>query len=105
MRKIRISGAGAVTPLGADLLSSWQALLAGEMSLQLEGDPLPEDLQAYPIGRAKLQEAIDREGLRPKELRRLDPVAQLSLCAAREALRDADWKPRKDPISTARMVS
>lgn len=91
MRKIRISGAGAVTPLGADLLSSWQALLAGEMSLQLEGDPLPEDLQAYPIGRAKLQEAIDREGLRPKELRRLDPVAQLSLCAAREALRDADW--------------
>lgn len=92
MRKIRIRGAGAVTPLGADLPSSWKALLAGEMTLRREGAPLDETLQDYPIGRAKLEDAIAREGLRPQELRRLDPVAQLSLCAAHEALRDANWE-------------
>ena len=105
MRKIRIRGAGAVTPLGADLPSSWEALLAGEMSLRREGAPLDEALQDYPIGRAKLADAIAREGMSKQELRRLDPVAQLSLCAAKEALRDAGWKrgvteegtPNSDP--------
>lgn len=97
MRRILIRGAGAVTPLGADLPSSWESLLGGEMTLACGNSPLSGPLQDYPVGRAKLEEAVAREGLSPKEMRRLDPVAQLTLCAAKEAMREADLPQSVDP--------
>ena len=89
MRKVVVRGVGAVTPLGADLTSSWEALLRGEMALRCGMAELPEGLQDYPVGRALLEQAVAREGLSPKELRRLDPVVQLALCASREAIAEA----------------
>ncbi|MHC4822721.1 MAG: beta-ketoacyl-[acyl-carrier-protein] synthase family protein [Planctomycetota bacterium] len=103
MRKVVVRGVGAVTPLGADLASSWSALLRGEMALRVGGGgaagaaALSGPLQDYPLGRALLEEAVAREQLSPKELRRLDPVVQLALCASREAMGAAGQADDLDP--------
>jgi len=89
---IVLTGAGAVTPLGPDLPSSWEALLRGDCALAPAGERLAPGLGDFAIAPARLAEAVAREGLSPRELRRLDPVAQMALCAAAEAARAADWE-------------
>lgn len=80
-----ITGVGAVTPLGPDLPSSWESLCAGDIALRAAGPSFAEGLQDYAIAPACLEQAVAREGLSPRELRRLDPVAVMTLCAAAEA--------------------
>ena len=95
-----IVGAGAVTPLGADLPSSWRALLAGEVALRAGLERLDQALRDYPVGEALLAPALEREGLAAAELRKLDRVTQAALAAAGEALRDAGLPERLDDART-----
>lgn len=87
--QIVITGAGAVTPLGPDLPSSWSALCAGEVALRAAGPEFAPGLEDLAIAPARLAEAVAREGFSPRELRRLDPVAIMTLCAAAEAAAQA----------------
>ena len=95
-----IVGAGAVTPLGADLPSSWRALLAGEVALRAGLERLDPALRDYPIGEAQLAPALEREGIAAVALRKLDRVTQAALAAAGEALRDAGLPERLDDART-----
>ena len=96
-----ITGAGAVTPLGPDLESSWRALLAGEMALRPGATDVAEALLGYPVGPAQRAAAADREQMTKPELRRLDPVSVQALCAAAEAIRDAGLEAPLDDARTA----
>jgi 3-oxoacyl-[acyl-carrier-protein] synthase II len=87
MEPVVVTGLGCVSPLGVDVASSWEALLAGRSGVAR----LPEDFDPRVPVRiaAQVKGAIDAGDVPPKELRRLDRAILLALAAAREALADA----------------
>ncbi len=88
-RSACITGLGAVTPLGRDLPSSWEALLAGRVALELDAPGLAPELGRYPVGRVPLEEALEGSSVDRRLARRMDPMTVQLLVAAAEALRDA----------------
>ena len=86
MKQIVITGMGATTPLGGDLASTWQAMLAGQSGVVEITEEWAADLPVRIAGYVKVDpsEKIDRV-----KARRLDRNAQLALIAAEEAWLDA----------------
>jgi len=83
-RRVVVTGMGAVTPLGNDVGSYWDALCAGRSGL---GPITALDVSDYPCKIAGEVKDLDYSGLiDPKEARRTDRVILLALCAAHEAL-------------------
>ena len=87
MRRVVITGIGAVTPVGNDARTTWESALAGRSGIDhIEAF----DASAAPVTIAGEVKDFDPEGLAsPKELRRLDRNVLFALAAAREALADA----------------
>lgn len=88
-----VTGLGATTPLGADVATTWMALLAGESGVSALTDDWAQPLQARIAGRLRKDctNALGR-----LEARRLDRSQQVALVAAREAWQDAG-PPDVDP--------
>jgi 3-oxoacyl-[acyl-carrier-protein] synthase II len=86
-RRVLVTGLGCVTPLGLDVASSWEALVAGRCGVRAVPGFAEADLPVR-IG-APVMGAVDPGDVAPKERRRLDRVILLALAAAREALADA----------------
>ena len=103
MSRIRVvvTGLGATTPLGGDVPSTWDGLLAGKSGVRkIEADwaaDLPVQIAA--------QAAVDpAEILERVEARRLDRSAQLAVVAALEAWQDAGYGLREDnPVDRERL--
>jgi 3-oxoacyl-[acyl-carrier-protein] synthase II len=84
--RIVVTGLGATTPLGADVPSTWAALLAGHSGART----LPEEITAgLPVTFAAPAAADPAAGLPRVQARRLDRCEQFALVAAREAWADA----------------
>ena len=81
-----VTGLGAITPLGADTASTWEALLAGRSGVRQLTDEWAGDLPARIAAWAAADPAtlIDRV-----QARRLDRCEQFAIIAAREAWADA----------------
>ena len=81
-----VTGVGATTPLGGDVPTTWDALLAGESGVRRLTQ---EWAEAMPV-RIAAEVAVDPAGVLERvEARTLDRSQQLALIAAREAWRDA----------------
>jgi 3-oxoacyl-[acyl-carrier-protein] synthase II len=87
MRRVVITGIGAVTPLGNDAKSTWEAALAGRSGVDyIKAFDASDQL----VGIAGEVKDFDPSGLAsPKDLRRLDRNVLFALAAAKEALADA----------------
>jgi 3-oxoacyl-[acyl-carrier-protein] synthase II len=88
MTRIRVvvTGLGATTPLGGDVPSTWEALLAGKSGVRL----LPEEMLTSVNVKFAATIAVEpAEVMKPVEIRRLDRSEQFGLIAAREAWADA----------------
>jgi 3-oxoacyl-[acyl-carrier-protein] synthase II len=95
MRRVAITGVGAVTPVGNDAKSTWEALLEGRSGIDFiqAFDPAP-----FPVRIAGEVKDFDASGLAPsKELRKLDRCIVFALAAAKEALADAGLNSQYDP--------
>jgi len=81
-----VTGLGAITPLGADVASTWEALLAGRSGVRKLTDDWASELPARIAAWAAVEPAtlIDRV-----QARRLDRCEQFAVIAAREAWADA----------------
>lgn len=98
-KRIVVTGMGALTPLGADVESTWRRLLAGQSGIRRLPEELIGDL-AVSIG-GQVQSAIqDPEAgfdpdrlLATKEQRKMDRFILFALAAADEALKQAGWAP------------
>ena len=85
-RTVVVTGLGATTPLGGDVASTWDSLLAARSGIHLLEDPRFAELPVRIAATAK----VDPESiLEPHEVRRMDRSQQLALIAAREAWADA----------------
>jgi 3-oxoacyl-[acyl-carrier-protein] synthase II len=87
MRRVAVTGLGAVTPIGNDAPSTWRAALAGESGIDFIRS---FDASGFPVRIAAEVKDFDPTGLvSPKEARRLDRNVLLALAAAVEARDDA----------------
>jgi 3-oxoacyl-[acyl-carrier-protein] synthase II len=87
MRRVAVTGLGAVTPLGNDMPSTWRAAVAGESGIDFIKS---FDASEFPVRVAAEVKDFDPSGLvNPKEARRLDRNVLLALAAAVEAKEDA----------------
>ncbi len=95
MKRIAVTGLGAVTPLGNDAKSSWQAAVEGRSGIDFIRS-YDASQQAVRIG-AEVKD-FDPAGLAsPKEIRKLDRFVLFALSAAREAVDDARLDGAYDP--------
>ena len=85
-RRVVVTGLGATTPLGADVESTWAALIAGKSGVRLLTEDWRELLPVHFAARVHTEPADQMERV---EMRRLDRSEQFALVASREAWKDA----------------
>src|SRR5216110_4031506 len=86
-RRVAITGLGFVTPLGTNVQSTWEGLLAGRSG---EGPITRFDPAASPVKFACEVKGFDpARFLDKKEIRRYDLFAQFAIGAAEQAVADA----------------
>jgi 3-oxoacyl-[acyl-carrier-protein] synthase II len=86
-RRVVVTGMGAVTPVGLDVASTWDAVVHGRSGVAL--------VQAFDVSDLNVQIAGEVKNFDPtlymdrKEARRMDRFLHLGIVAAQEAMRDA----------------
>jgi 3-oxoacyl-[acyl-carrier-protein] synthase II len=87
VRRVVVTGFGAVTPLGNDAPETWRAALAGESGIDWIR---AFDANGFPVRVAAEVKDFDASGAAsPKERRKLDRNVLLALAAGREAVEHA----------------
>ena len=87
MRRVVVTGLGAVTPVGKTAPETWRAALDGKSGIDFIR---AFDVDGLPVRVAAEVDDFDPAGLAsPKELRRLDRNVLLALAAGKEAVEDA----------------
>src|SRR3954454_15069780 len=87
MRRVAITGLGAVTPLGNDALSTWEAAVEGRSGIDFIRS---FDASDFPVRIAAEVKDFDATTVvSPKEARKLDRNVVLGVAAAKEAAADA----------------
>lgn len=86
VRRVVVTGLGATTPLGADVASTWSALLAGQSGVRLLTEEWAQTIPVQFAARVAVEPAEQMERV---ELRRLDRSEQFALIASREAWKNA----------------
>jgi 3-oxoacyl-[acyl-carrier-protein] synthase II len=118
MRRVVVTGLGAITPLGVGVRPTWRRLLASESGLVSVADrgrgTVDEskwrDLTSTVAGvvptEVSSSSSLDSDDgatnvwrpsdwLQPSDQRRMSTFAQYAVAAAEMALRDAGWKPTR----------
>ncbi|KAF1811216.1 ketoacyl synthase domain-containing protein [Eremomyces bilateralis CBS 781.70] len=100
MRRVVVTGLGALTPLGVGVRQSWTQLLnkkCGVVALRDKArfPSIPSQIAAYvPLG-SKANGGWDpQEWLSSSELRKMADFAQFAMAASDEALTDSGWEPK-----------
>lgn len=88
-----VTGLGATTPVGGDVSSTWEGLLAGRSGVRSLTDEWASEL---PVRFAASAAVDPSDVLERVEARKLDRTQQFALIAAREAWQDAG-SPTVDP--------
>ena len=87
MRRVAVTGLGAVTPLANDARGTWEAALAGRSGIDFIR---AFDASEFPVRIAAEVKDFDPTAVAsPKEVRKLDRNVLLSLAAGKEAVADA----------------
>jgi 3-oxoacyl-[acyl-carrier-protein] synthase II len=92
---VAVTGLGAVTPIGNDAPSSWQAAVEGRSGIDFIRS---YDASAQAVRIAAEVKGFDPTGVAsPKEVRKLDRNVLLALSAGREAVQDASLDGAYEP--------
>lgn len=102
MRRVVVTGIGAVTPLANGALATWKKLIASQSGISAIDAFDTSDLPAKIAGSVPLQ-ASDTprqpdcfnasDYLEPKEQRKIDRFILYAIAAADEAVKDSGWQP------------
>jgi len=107
MRRVVVTGLGMVTPLGCGVEHTWQRLVAGQSGVtrvdRFDVSDLPARIAGQvPRGDGSSGTYNPDQWMEPKEQRKVDEFIVFAMCAAKQALDDAGWKPQSydDQIAT-----
>jgi 3-oxoacyl-[acyl-carrier-protein] synthase II len=98
MRRVVVTGLGIVGPLGCGVEATWRRLIAGESGIgRIERFDV-SDLACKIAGMISHGDGSNGtynpdQWMEPKEQRKVDDFIVYAMCAARQALEDAGWKP------------
>jgi 3-oxoacyl-[acyl-carrier-protein] synthase II len=111
MRRVVVTGMGMVTPLGCGVETSWRRLIAGDSGARKVDTFDVSDLPAriacmIPRGDGADGTYNPSDWMEPKEQRKVDDFIAYAMCAATQAIRDADCVPRtyEDEIAIGVMI-
>jgi 3-oxoacyl-[acyl-carrier-protein] synthase II len=97
MRRVVVTGLGAITPLGVGVRPTWRRLLAGDSGIVSAAHLEPQTKwRALPSPIAGL---VPHDGwnatdwVSPADQRRMSRFSQYAVAATDMALRDAGWQP------------
>jgi 3-oxoacyl-[acyl-carrier-protein] synthase II len=100
-RRIVVTGLGAVTPLGHDVETTWQRLVAGESGA---GPISAFDTTGFPVRFAcEVKDFDPTQWIEKRKVRKMDRFAQLVTAAARMAAEDAklEVEPEAERVGAA----
>lgn len=87
MRRVVVTGLGAVTPVGHDVPAMWKSLLSGASGV---GPITSFDAAEYPTKiAAEIKDFDPSPYLSPKELKRAERFVQFAVAASKQAFRDS----------------
>jgi 3-oxoacyl-[acyl-carrier-protein] synthase II len=111
MRRVVITGLGMVTPLGCGVEPTWRRLLDGQSGARkietFDVSDLPAKIGCSIPRGDRADGAYDPDQwMEPKEQRKVDEFIAFAMCAARQALDDACWRPTsyQDQIMTGVLI-
>jgi 3-oxoacyl-[acyl-carrier-protein] synthase II len=111
MRRVVVTGMGMLTPLGCGVETTWARLLKGESGAKKVDSFEVSDIACQiactiPRGDGTNGTYNPDRWMEPKEQRKVDDFIVFAMCAARQALDDAGWKPKSDEeqISTGVLI-
>ncbi|SMH55632.1 beta-ketoacyl-ACP synthase II [Azospirillum agricola] len=96
MRRVVVTGLGAVTPLGTGVAHNWRRILNGDSGIGALSGFETGDLPCRIAGHipAAGEGAFDPDAVvPPKDQRKMDRFILLALAAAEEAVADSGWRP------------
>ena len=98
MRRVVVTGMGMVTPLGCGVEATWSRLIAGDSGLRKIDTFEVSDISCriagvIPYGDGSNGTYNPDQWMEPKEQRKVDKFIVYAMCAARQALENAGWKP------------
>jgi 3-oxoacyl-[acyl-carrier-protein] synthase II len=92
MRRVVVTGLGAVTPLGRGVDDSWEAIIRSKSGIKTIEKFDPSQLACRVAGEISPQFKYE-EYVSEKDLRKMDLFIVYGIAAAIQAIEDANWKP------------
>lgn len=86
-RRVVITGLGAVTPVGNDVNTMWESLIAGKSGIDIATRVDIEDYPAKVAGEVKDFDPL--KFIEKKDVRKMDPFTQYAVAASKMAVEDA----------------
>jgi 3-oxoacyl-[acyl-carrier-protein] synthase II len=110
MRRVVVTGLGAITPLGVGVRHTWNRLIAGHSGIVSAADFEPQKrwrqltstvagiVPKNGINNSSSEVGLWRadDWLSASDQRRMSTFSQYAMAAAEMALEDAAWKPQKE---------
>src|SRR5262250_682113 len=107
MRRVVVTGLGMVTPLACGVEATWRRLIDGQSGIsrveRIDVSDLPARIAGQiPRGDGSIGTYNPDQWMEPKDQRKVDEFIVFAMCAARQALEDAGWKPQsyEDQVAT-----
>jgi len=92
LKRVVVTGIGALTPVGNNITESWESLLAGKSGLgpitRFDATPLPTRVAA------EVKDFDPTLYMDPKEAKRSDRYTQMGVAAAKKTMEDAGVDPK-----------
>jgi 3-oxoacyl-[acyl-carrier-protein] synthase II len=111
MRRVVVTGLGMVTPLGCGVDATWTRILGGQSGARrietFDVSDLPSQI-ACPVPRGDGSDGTFNpdQWMEPKDQRKVDDFIIFAMCAAKQALDDANWHPEseEDKCATGTLI-
>ena len=111
MRRVVVTGLGMVSPLGCGVETTWKRILNGESGARridtFDVSDLPTKVGCViPRGDGTNGTYNPDLWMEPKDQRKVDDFIVFAMCAARQALDDANWHPKteEEKCATGTMI-
>ncbi|MFZ5733735.1 MAG: beta-ketoacyl-ACP synthase II [Pseudomonadota bacterium] len=111
MRRVVVTGLGMVSPLGCGVETTWKRILNGESGAKrieaFDVSDLPSKIACtIPRGDGSNSTFNPDQWMEPKDQRKVDDFVIFAMCAARQALDDANWHPstEEEKCATGTMI-
>jgi 3-oxoacyl-[acyl-carrier-protein] synthase II len=111
MRRVVVTGVGMVSPLGCGVEPTWKRILNGESGAKRIDTFDVSDLTSQiacvvPRGDGSHDTFNPDQWMEPKDQRKVDDFIIFAMCAAKQALDDANWHPEteEEKCATGTMI-